>query len=98
MAHLDVHPMPGEAVGYMIDVQVELLARLSTRVVVPLLPQEQVPLPISELNPVFEINGRRHVMITQAISAVARSELTRIVASLEAQHGSIIRALNVLLK
>ena len=40
MACLDVHPMPGKGEGYMIDVQVELLAHLSTRVVVPLLPEE----------------------------------------------------------
>lgn len=40
----------------------------------PLIPEEQVPLPISELNPVFEINGKRYVMITQAIGSVSGSD------------------------
>lgn len=96
MAWLDVHPMPGKGEGYMIDVQAELLAHLSTRVVVPLLPEEKLPLPISELNPVFEIRGKRHVMVTQAISAVGGRELKRAVTSLEAQHDSITRALGLL--
>ena len=36
-------------------------------------------------------------MVTQAISAIAGSELKRAVMSLEAQHGSITRALDLLL-
>ena len=97
MARLDVHPMPGKGEGYVVDVQAELLAHLSTRVVVPLLPEADVPLPISELNPVFEIKGKRHVMVTQALSAVFGRELKRVVTSLDAQHDSITRALDLLL-
>lgn len=41
----------------------------------PLIPAEQVPMPISELNPVFEIKGKRYVMITQAIGSVSGSDL-----------------------
>jgi toxin CcdB len=68
MARLDVHPMPGKGrEGYVVDVQADLLSHLTTRTVVPLLPEEAVPKPISELNPVFEIRGKRHVLVTQAI-------------------------------
>lgn len=97
MARLDVHPMPGKGDGYVLDVQAELMAHLATRVVVPLLPEDTVPPPISELNPVFEVKGRRHVMLTQALSAVPLRELKRSVGSLEAQHDAITRALDLLL-
>ena len=30
MARLDVHPMPGKAPSYVVDVQAELLSRLAT--------------------------------------------------------------------
>lgn len=97
MARLDVHPMPGKGEGYVVDVQAELLVHLSTRVVVPLLPEEKVPQPISELNPVFEIKGKRYVMVTQALSAVSGKELKRPVMSLNARHDCITRALDLLL-
>jgi toxin CcdB len=66
MARLDVHRMPSKADGYIVDVQADLLSHLSTRVVVPLLPEESVPKPIGELNPVFEVLGKRYILVTQA--------------------------------
>ena len=97
MARLDVHQMPGKADGYIVDVQADLLSHLSTRVVVPLLPEESGPRPISELNPIFEILGKRYIFVTQAIASISRRELKRAVASLTAQHDRITRALDVLL-
>lgn len=81
----------------MLDVQAALLAHLATRVVVPLLPEEAATPPISALNPVFEVKGRRHVMVTQALSAVPTRELKRAVASLGAQHDAVVSALDLLL-
>ncbi|HEY0265439.1 MAG TPA: CcdB family protein, partial [Rhizomicrobium sp.] len=97
MARLDVHPMPGRGAGYVLDVQAELLSHLATRVVVPLLPEAAAPRPISELNPVFEIDGRRHVLVTQALASIPGHELKRAVASLAAHRDSITRALDILL-
>jgi toxin CcdB len=75
MSRLDVHPMQGKAgLGYVLDVQADLLSHLSTRTVVPLLPEEHAPKPISELNPVFEIGGKRHVLVTQAIASIPRTQ------------------------
>ena len=96
MPRHDVHPMPGKGEGYVIDVQADLLFHLDTRVVVPLLPEQAAPPPISELNPVFEIKGKRHVMVTQALGAVSGRELKRAVMSLSAQH-DITKALELLL-
>ena len=65
MPRLDVHPMPGKGrAGYVLDVQADLLSNLDTRTVVPLLPAEAAPQPITELNPAFDVLGKPHVMIT----------------------------------
>ena len=97
MARHDVYPMPGNGPGYVLDVQADLLSHLATRVVVPLLPERQAPAPINDLNPIFDVEGERHVMVAQALSAVHSQELRRAVASLADQHDRIIRALDVLL-
>ncbi len=98
MARLDVHPIPGKGQeGYVVDVQADLLSHLATRTVLPLLPEGAAPKPISELNPVFEIGGKRHVLVTQAIASIPGRELKRAVASLAEQHDRITRALDILL-
>ena len=89
--------MPGKGDGYVLDVQAELLGHLVTRVVVPLLPKDQTSHPITELNSVFEIKGKRHVLVTQALSAIPARELKRAVASLDAHHDAVIKALDLLL-
>ncbi len=64
---------------------------------VPLLPEETAPKPISELNPIFEIQNRRCVLVTQAIASIPRRELRGAVASLSEYHERITRALDILL-
>lgn len=98
MARLDVHPMPGAGQGgYVLDVQADLLSHLATRTVVPLLREDRAPKPISELNPIFEIQGERHVMLTQAIASIPGRELRRVVASLAEERDRVVRALDILL-
>jgi toxin CcdB len=98
MARLDVHPMPGKGGrGYVLDVQAGLLDHLATRAVVPLVAMANAPTPIKDLNPVFEIDGVPHVMLTQAIASIPAIELRRAVASLDSHHNEITRALDILL-
>jgi len=98
MARLDVYPMPGpRGVGYVLNVQASLLDHLGTRVVVPLVPAERTSPPIKELNPVFDIDGEPHVMVTQALAAVPLNELKRARFSLDTHHEAITRALDILL-
>jgi toxin CcdB len=52
---------------------------------------------ISRLNPIFDIDGEPHVMVTQSIATVARRELRRKVGSLAQYHDEITIALDVLL-
>jgi toxin CcdB len=97
MARLDVHPMPGQREGYVLDVQAERLSHLATRIVVPLLPEDSAPKPIATLNPVYEIRGRRHVLLPQGIASIAERVLDNAVASLVGHDDSIARALGLLL-
>jgi toxin CcdB len=86
MARHDVHPTPQRGGrGYVLDVQAGLLSELGTRVVVPLLPLADTPKPMGDLNPVFEVEGEPHVMVTQAITSLAH------------RHDEITRALEILL-
>jgi len=89
--------MPRQGHGYLLDVQADLLAGLDTRVVVPLFPESSAPPPMANLNPVFEINGVRHIMVTQSIATLRTKELGGVVSSLDKHHHIIMNALDVLI-
>ncbi|MGF7006406.1 CcdB family protein [Aminobacter sp. BE322] len=91
--HLFAGPYDG---SYLLDVQSDLLDHLKSRVVVPLLPAEDAPPPVRKLNPVFDIDGRKLVMATHLIGAVAVSELGEARANLGERHDQIIDALDML--
>ncbi len=97
MARFDVHPMPRHGRGYLLDVQADLLNGLDTRVVVPLFQEDKAPPPMANLNPVFEINGVRHIMVTQSIATMRTKDLGEVVLSLIEHHYTIMNALDVLL-
>jgi toxin CcdB len=98
MARLDVYPTPGKSgVGYVVDVQADILSGLATRVVVPLIPESALSIIAQDLNPVFVIEGARHVLLTQAIATVPRRELRHGVASLLEYRDIVLRALDILL-
>lgn len=97
MARFDVYAMPGRQSGYLLDVQADLLDRLDTRVVVPLFPEKEAPPPMASLNPVFDIQGQRHVMLTQSIATLRRRDLGKPILSLEGQYQRIMNALDMLL-
>lgn len=98
MARLDVYPTPGRtAPGYVVDVQSDLLSDLASRVVVPLLPETSIGVAAARLNPIFEIDGKRHVLIVQSIATVPRRELRGPVASLKDERDTILAAIDFLL-
>ncbi|WP_442680181.1 CcdB family protein [Sphingomonas sp. ASY06-1R] len=97
MARLDVHARLDGGAGYLLDVQADLLSGLNTRLVVPLLPLDQAPAPAARLNPVFDIAGRPHVMVTQFAAAVHIRELGERVAVLSDAHEIVTAALDLLI-
>ena len=95
MARFDVHPRP-DGPGYLLDVQSDLLGRLSTRVVVPLLPTESGPAPAQCLNPGFAVDGHMVWMYTQFMAAIPAGELSAPVARLDHEREAILSAIDFL--
>ncbi|MDN5940071.1 MAG: CcdB family protein [Salinisphaera sp.] len=82
--------------GYLLDVQSDLLSDLNTRVVVPLLPKSEAPLPAERLNPEFEVGEAKVVMATQYMAAVPESELRFAICNMAEQQIEISTALDML--
>ena len=95
MARFDVYANRGGA-GFLLDVQADLITKLNTRVVVPLLPQDAAPTPADRLNPVFEVQGSKVYMATQFMAAVPQSELNMLIASLDRESDAIFSAIDFL--
>ena len=78
--------------------QADVLARLATRVVVPMMTRKRFgATPITRLNPVAKIAGAEYVALFQELAAVPTSARgTQAVASLRARRAELIGALDLL--
>ena len=97
MAKYDVYPNPGGG-GLLLDVQADLLDGLNARAVVPLIPLQAAPVPAKRLNPVFQIDEKPYVMVTQFLAAVPVSVLKSPVANLKAQFSEVTVAIDMLIQ
>jgi len=95
MARYDLFADPAGN-GYLLDVQSDLLEGLNVRTVVPLMPQARAPMSVSRLNPVFQIEGSAHLMMTQFIAAVPASLLKAPVGQVSDRSDAITAALDML--
>jgi toxin CcdB len=84
------------AIPYLLDVQAELLDRLATRVVVPLVLAEEMGLAARQLNPQFNVESVSVVMSTAELAGVSSRSLGDKVASLASRRTEIIAALDLL--
>lgn len=96
MAKFDVYARLSDP-GLLLDCQADILSDLNTRFVVPLLREGDAPRPAARLNPTFEIEGERYVMLTQFAAAVPTRVLGRKVASLIDENTKIASAIDMLL-
>lgn len=95
MAQFTVYRNP-DRVGYLLNVQADVNDHFATRVVVPLLPEAEIAQFAKTLNPVFEVEGHRVVMMTQGLAAVPSQLLKQSVVSLESRRSEIVAALDLL--
>ena len=96
--HRNLNPDSRAGVPFLLDVQHDLLADLSTRVVVPLCSADAMQgKPIKTLMPVFDIQGGRYAMLTPQLAGIARKQMGEAVGDLAAQRGEIMAALDLLL-
>lgn len=96
MARHDVYANPNGS-GYLLDVQADLLGNLSTRLVVPMMSVSDAPPVLKRLNPIFDIQSERYVMVTEFLAAVPASILKTPVASLVQSDAEIMAALDMAL-
>lgn len=96
MAQFSVHQLKGSG-GLVIDCQSDLLDDLESRFVVPLVTLADAPRLAHRFNPVFEIDGVNHAMLTQFSGAVDRRQLGPAVVSLTGRSFEITGALDVLI-
>jgi toxin CcdB len=92
----DVYRGVGDA-GLLLDCQSDLLVYLNTRFVVPLQPIENAPVPARRLNPLFDIDGTRYVMVTQYAAVLQLRDCGPIVATLAHHDVAILNALDMLI-
>lgn len=95
MPRFTVYPNP-DGMGYLLDVQADLLADLNTRMVVPLLPVTAAPQQAERLNPLFVIEGTPCLLLPQFMAAVPRALLRTPLANLSDRHADITGALDLL--
>jgi toxin CcdB len=96
MARFDVY-RPGSGEAFLLDCQADLLSRLDSRFVVPLLPLGFLANPFARLNPFFDIDGGKVVMVTQSAATVPVRALGSPIASLADEQATIMNALDMLL-
>ncbi len=102
MAQWDVHSNPSARtradLPYLVVVQSDLLASLSTRFVVPLARSRAAPagLPRS-LAPVFEVAGEALFLLPQEAGAIDFRLLRQPVASLRSESHRIVEALDAVI-
>ncbi|MCL4184436.1 MAG: CcdB family protein [Burkholderiaceae bacterium] len=82
---------------FLLDIQSDLLDSLATRVVVPMASAANDATPMSQLMPVFEVEGQRVVLRTTEIAGVPRKAVGRHVTSLAGHRHEIVAALDVLI-
>jgi toxin CcdB len=96
MARFDIYQRRGER-GYLLDCQSDLLRNLDTRFTVPLFLFDDAPKPAGRLNPIFDVDGQRVVMMTQYAAAITKNLVGNRIGTLEREHDAIMGALDMLM-
>ena len=81
---------------YLMDVQNNFIDRVGSRMVIPLRQADAFGPCMRDLNPLFEISGKRVVLDTAAMAAFPASALKKPVASLVTRQADIVAALDTL--
>ncbi|WP_207456961.1 CcdB family protein [Azospirillum sp. SYSU D00513] len=97
MARFDVY-RNADGPGYLLDLQADFLESLNTRVVAPLLPPSNAPVPAKTLNPRFRVGDDEVIMVIQYLAAVPTSSLGQPIANLARHHDEIVDAVDLLMQ
>ena len=90
MARFHVYELDG---GYALDVQSNLLYRLHSRVMIPLITAGSVVNVMSKLNPVVLIDAKSYLLSTERMASVPLADIGPVVADLSPRGDDITAAL-----
>ncbi len=96
MAKYDVYSSISSSSEYLLDLQDEIIDNLSTRVVAPLVPVDEVPRRMKILNPIISVAGVEYLLMTHLLAAIPASTLKIKVGSVLTQRDEIIASLDFL--
>ncbi len=98
MAQLDVYRNPRRGpYPLLVDLQAEVVGRLATRVVAPLITAKRYAArPITRLNPIVAVASVDQVVMVQELAAVPRAALGPLVGSLADRRADVLAALDLL--
>ena len=96
MARFEVY-RSGKGEVLLLDCQADLLSQVDSRFVVPLLPLGFLRNPLKRLNPLFDVDGRRVIMVTQSAATLPARALGDPIGSLAGEQAAIMNALDMLL-
>ena len=92
------NPDSKAATPFLLDVQSDLIADLSTRVVVPLCPALAIKGKlIQTLTPVVKIDGKNYVLLIPQLAGISKKQMGIKVADLAHHRGEIVAALDLLI-
>ena len=97
MPRFDLYRARRHDMGFLVDVQADVVSHLDTRMVVPLFPTDRSPQQADRLNPRFLIEDVRYALQTQWMASTPRSALGRPIGTLAQHRDEIVQALDVLL-
>jgi toxin CcdB len=96
--HRNQHTQTRARFPLLLDIQADFLKDLATRIVIPLTPQAaSKSQKMDRLMPVVDVDGRKYVVVTPQLSAIAKKELGPVVADLSGDRVDFVNALDFLL-
>ena len=96
MAKYDIYSLSSASTEYLLDLQDEIIDSLSTRVMAPLVPVDDVPKRMKILNPIIAVAGTDYLLMTHLLAAIPASVLKIKVGSVSIQRDEIIASLDFL--
>ena len=98
MAQFDVYANPNPdtniKVPYLLDIQADLLATLTTRIVVPVYQADSISNRMRHLNPTVSIKNEFMVLSTAELAAVPKAYLGKPITNLSHERINIINAIH----
>ena len=97
MAQFDVHQNRGDKTyPFVVELQADVLAALSTCVVAPLVRRDRYPRELLTRATVsVVVDGQEYVVLVPMLAAISRSELGKAIANLKRHRAAIVAALDL---